>query len=240
MENYTFMAALQLAARHGEYITIGGGEPTTHKEFFAFLDKAIELYEAETLDYPPFLVTNGKLKGKAMKLLDYVEDERPLHVCLSQDSFHDPIDPAVVQRFRRHQERQDRRSYGSYGNENSSASIRRALEINRGAGQRRLASGRLTLTPNASVKMPSLTRKAGSSPAAANTRNSGGYGKTGYLKASTESSHIKAAKTLKARGYLKKQPDTRRQPGVTIESSKQQTGREQNEPTHHHRIRRTG
>lgn len=130
MERYTFMAALQLAARHGEYITIGGGEPTTHKEFFAFLDKAIELYEANALEYPPFLVTNGKLKGKTMKLLDYVEDERPLHVCLSQDSFHDPIDPAVVQRFRRHQERQDRWGYSrSGGNENSSASIRRAIEI---------------------------------------------------------------------------------------------------------------
>ena len=99
MSRANFMYALQLAVRYGETFTIGGGEPTLHKEIFAFIDKAMEFYYCKSLDYPPFMVTNGKLKTKAHKLLDMVEEGEPLCVELSQDPFHDPIDPSVVRRF---------------------------------------------------------------------------------------------------------------------------------------------
>ena len=126
MTRETYMAALQLAMRYGDYVTLGGGEPTVHKEFFEYLDKAIEFYLAGSFDLPPLVITNGKLKTKAHKLLDYVEDEKPLYVELSQDEWHDPIDPLVVQRFRRHQAAKDRArySFGSGIRDDGGAGIR--------------------------------------------------------------------------------------------------------------------
>lgn len=124
MEYYTFMSALQLAARCGDPITIGGGEPTIHKEFFEFLDKAIESFECGSLEFAPFLVTNGKLKTKALKLLNYVEEGRPLHVELSQDPFHDPIDPYVVQRYRAHDRNKRAFFYSGSSNRAGGAGIR--------------------------------------------------------------------------------------------------------------------
>lgn len=123
MDRATYMAALQLAIRYGEYITIGGGEPTTHREFFDFLEKAIEFYECGSLEAPPFLVTNGKVKSKAMRLLRYIEEDRPLHVELSQDMFHDPIDPAVSKAFWMHEHRRSRYRYGGTSSD-SHAGIR--------------------------------------------------------------------------------------------------------------------
>jgi hypothetical protein len=79
------------------------------------LDRAIDLYEQKLLEMPPFLVTNGKITHKAHRLLDYIEAERPVSISLSQDQFHDPIDPSVVRRFKEYDKRTKRwRSY-SYG-----------------------------------------------------------------------------------------------------------------------------
>lgn len=120
MDRATYMQALYVASRFGEFITIGGGEPTTHPEFFDYMDKAIELYRAGSFEMAPHLVTNGKLKGKAHKLLDYVEDDRGLFVELSRDYYHDPIDPTVVRRFEMHQRNNRLHRNGS----DSSADIR--------------------------------------------------------------------------------------------------------------------
>lgn len=125
MDRATYMQALMVAIHYGEYITIGGGEPTTHPQFFDYLDKAIELFDCGSLEMPPHLVTNGKLKGKAMKLLDYVDDERSLHVELSRDYYHDPIDPAVVRRFEAH----DRRHRQFRNHSDSLASVRTNIRI---------------------------------------------------------------------------------------------------------------
>lgn len=108
MERNIFMDALTLASRYGEAITIGGGEPTSHPQFFQFLDKAIELHHAGMFEGEIFMVTNGQSARKAHKLLDMIEeDDAPIMVELSQDEYHDPIDPTVVQRFRHHQRRRE-------------------------------------------------------------------------------------------------------------------------------------
>lgn len=128
MDHNVFFHALQLAARYGEFVTIGGGEPTTHKDFFTFLDKAIE-YRRERYGIEGLhVVTNGKTKSKALRLLDYVERGEPVDVELSQDEFHDPIDPLVVQRYRAHDRQKYNRSYGG-GDEEGSAGIRTVYQI---------------------------------------------------------------------------------------------------------------
>lgn len=130
MSSWTFITALTLASNYGEYITLGGGEPTVHPMFFDFLDKCIEWAEQGAFELSPMVITNGKLVTKARKLLDYVEDERMLHVELSQDDWHDPIRPEIVNAFQRHQKRRDARRYDySISNENSSAGIRSVSSI---------------------------------------------------------------------------------------------------------------
>lgn len=129
MERDVYMAALQLAIRYGEYVTIGGGEPTTHKEFFPYLEKAIEFYQCGSLESPPMVITNGKVKSKALRLLEMVEDEQPLHVELSQDPWHDAIDPLVVRRYYEHDRRRYRMNYGSSAYERGSAGVRSVSRI---------------------------------------------------------------------------------------------------------------
>lgn len=134
MDRYTFITALDMAADMGELITIGGGEPTVHPEFFVFLDKAMEYYDRGRIEMPPLVVTNGKLTGKARKLLQYVEEERPVYVDLSQDEYHDPIHPDIVAAFQAHQRRNEqiRRGYGYSGQVRSDgrgAGIRTVTEI---------------------------------------------------------------------------------------------------------------
>ena len=119
MDGDVYLRALELAARHGDHITLGGGEPTLHKRFFDFLDKAIAYYNAGSLDIAPLVVTNGKLVTKARRLLDeYVEMDDPVWVDLSQDEWHDPIRPEVVRRFQAFQRMADARRY-SYSGSNS-------------------------------------------------------------------------------------------------------------------------
>lgn len=100
MSRETFLKALELAESFGEYVTIGGGEPTVHPEFFDYLDKTIERYHKGYIDMPPLVVTNGKLVTKARKLLEYIEEEQPVFVDLSLDEYHDPIRPEIENAFK--------------------------------------------------------------------------------------------------------------------------------------------
>lgn len=130
MDRYTFLTALDRAVELGELITIGGGEPTCHKEFFTFLDKAMEYYNRGKLEMPPLVITNGKLAGKARKLLQYVEEERPVWVELSQDEYHDPINPEIVRGFQAHQQYRDRANrYWNAGYTDRGAGIRTVKSI---------------------------------------------------------------------------------------------------------------
>lgn len=109
----TYLEALQLVESMSSHVTLGGGEPTVHKDFFLMLDKAIEYYRRGRLELPPFVITNGKLKSKALRLVAMAERGLPVGVELSQDQFHDPIHHDVVWAFGKHEEirAQRRRSW---------------------------------------------------------------------------------------------------------------------------------
>jgi MoaA/NifB/PqqE/SkfB family radical SAM enzyme len=88
----TFKACL----KHDDHITIGGGEPTVHPQFEKFLFYALAHCESV------FIITNGKLTDKALaiaKLNDMDSDGYTFAAELSQDTYHDPIDPQVVDAF---------------------------------------------------------------------------------------------------------------------------------------------
>lgn len=103
MSESTFQRALALSSKYGEFITIGGGEPTSHRDFFKFLDMTIDAYYGNWgFEGVPMIITNGKVASKAHRLLDMVENGNPIIVELSLDDWHDPIDPQVIQRFRKH------------------------------------------------------------------------------------------------------------------------------------------
>lgn len=113
MEELLFLRALDLAVEYGEFVTLGGGEPTVHPQFFRFLHKAIDYYEAGRLDLPPLVITNGKRAKHAMKLLRVAhgEHQRPLYVELSRDAFHDAIDPCVLEAYTEAAKVYSRRAY---------------------------------------------------------------------------------------------------------------------------------
>ena len=93
MSAKTFKAALALAEIDGS-VTIGGGEPTLHPNFWHFLMDAIVACD------DVFMVTNGSTTGHALKLARLAE-RGVIGCALSQDYYHDPIDYKVIQAFTR-------------------------------------------------------------------------------------------------------------------------------------------
>lgn len=77
-----------------EYVTIGGGEPTIHPQFLQFLFYAIGKCENV------WMVINGKITEIALAL-GKLSESTCLSVELSQDHYHEPIDPEVVKLFRK-------------------------------------------------------------------------------------------------------------------------------------------
>jgi len=100
MSRETFVQAMELTERLGEYVTLGGGEPTINKHCLDMVQYAAERHRKGGLELPPLIITNGKMHGKAHKLLDMVERGIPLQVELSQDEWHDPIHEDVIRRFK--------------------------------------------------------------------------------------------------------------------------------------------
>ena len=99
-----FQKALSVAIDRGDYVTIGGGEPTMHPRFFEYLNLVREEQRRGNFEITPFLVTNGKTYGKADRLLRILEheqemEEQTISVNLSRDQWHDAIDPRIVQRY---------------------------------------------------------------------------------------------------------------------------------------------
>lgn len=147
MDRYTFITALDRAVALGELVTIGGGEPTCHPEFFDYLDKAMDYFERGRIELPPLVVTNGKLVSKVRKLLEYVEDGRPVSVELSQDEYHDPIRQEIVDAFTRHQTQRTINRYASSGSADGRGAGIRTVSVIRPVGRAaEAARGILTST----------------------------------------------------------------------------------------------
>lgn len=105
MSSWIFSQAVELAYNYGDDVTIGGGEPLLHDNFFNFLDKVIEMdFISGGCGIHPLVVTNGKRKAQTWKLIDkYLDMDAPIAVDLSTDIYHDPIDDGIRQYFERYQ-----------------------------------------------------------------------------------------------------------------------------------------
>jgi hypothetical protein len=90
-----YRAALALAKTTDEVIVIGGGEPTIHPEFLTVL---IEGMAASSDDIPVWLATNGNQTNIAL-MLARLARKGVISCALSQDKYHDKIDPRVVKAF---------------------------------------------------------------------------------------------------------------------------------------------
>ena len=93
----TYRRALELSKDYGSSPFLGGGEPTLHPQFERFLCEGIAT-AAEIGEGTLGIVTNGSLKRRAMMLAAMAKGE-VIYASLSQDEFHDPIDPEVVWAF---------------------------------------------------------------------------------------------------------------------------------------------
>ena len=99
MTRETFLAACEFAENYGETITLGGGEPTLHPLLFDFVGLALAHdHEESRCDGGVLIVTNGGVTKTALRLAQMAR-QGILSVELSQDQWHDPIDPKVVKAF---------------------------------------------------------------------------------------------------------------------------------------------
>ena len=89
--------ALKLAREYVMTLTIGGGEPTLHPQFFEILGLSLS-YCCD--DIRPHVITNGKVKERALRLGQMGRAEI-LSVELSQTDFHDPISEEVLAFYKR-------------------------------------------------------------------------------------------------------------------------------------------
>jgi MoaA/NifB/PqqE/SkfB family radical SAM enzyme len=74
-------------------VTIGGGEPTIHPEFMKMLDYAVEQFKITVS-----IISNGSNTATVLKLANMTE-KGIIAASISQDEYHDPIDPRVVKRY---------------------------------------------------------------------------------------------------------------------------------------------
>jgi hypothetical protein len=91
----TFRRALKLAVEYDDWVVLGGGEPTVHPRFEQFIAEALSLIVCES---NITVITNGKHARRAL-LLAGLARRGVLDAYLSQDEYHDPVDPEVVSTF---------------------------------------------------------------------------------------------------------------------------------------------
>ncbi len=94
----TVKAAMKFASQSGDFLTIGGGEPTIHPQFWEIV--GLVLAGTALDDLVPLIVTNGKRKDIALRLA-VLAKRGVLAVELSQDDFHSPISSEVVVAFQK-------------------------------------------------------------------------------------------------------------------------------------------
>lgn len=96
--------ALELNAKHGEHMMLGGGEITLHPDFEKILAMVVSICPPKNDNPTIGIITNGSMPDKALFINDMGE-KGLINASLSYDQFHDPIDPKVFKAFK---ERQDR------------------------------------------------------------------------------------------------------------------------------------
>jgi hypothetical protein len=94
MSMRVFRRAVELAKDRGDTISLGGGEPTLNPRFWQMLAIILAGDDFETA----WLATNGARTEDALALAKLAR-RGVLAVALSQDAYHDPIDPRVVKAF---------------------------------------------------------------------------------------------------------------------------------------------
>jgi len=88
----TFKWCVDAALELDDRIALSGGEPTTHPLFWGFVSYALQHSNKV------WVCTNGKLSMDAVQLADMARCGE-LSAVLSQDRWHEPIDPVVVDAF---------------------------------------------------------------------------------------------------------------------------------------------
>jgi hypothetical protein len=96
MSMNVFKKCIEVAEEMGETISIGGGEPTLHPNFWEII--GITLGAETDPGIPPFIATNGSITEISIKLASMAR-RGIIYAALSLDSFHDPIDEEVIQAF---------------------------------------------------------------------------------------------------------------------------------------------
>lgn len=89
----TFLLGLRLAVEYGEFVCLGGGEPTLHPKWDNILLAAIGVRSEGVL-----VVTNGSHTERALVLAELCRRD-VLRAELSLDDYHGRIDPSVVDAF---------------------------------------------------------------------------------------------------------------------------------------------
>jgi len=108
----TYKNAIKLAEECGDTIAIGGGEPTIHPQFWEFLGLALG---ANTDEGYLWMATNGSQTDTSLALANLAK-RGVMGVALSQDSYHDAIDPRVIQAFTKTESR-----YSGFNNQTPDA-----------------------------------------------------------------------------------------------------------------------
>ena len=112
----TFKMAVALSNELGNYITLGGGEPTLHPKMWEFIGYALSQCVE---DVGLFIVTNGSQTDTAIGLARMAQ-RGIMGAALSRTRFHDEIDPQVVKAFTR----PDRRGEGHFYQDGRSNDLR--------------------------------------------------------------------------------------------------------------------
>lgn len=79
MSKEVFQAAVKLNWDRGDVITLGGGEPTLHPQFWEFFGL---MWAHVDLDMPPYIVTNGSNTEISLALASFAAGRN--HGCGSE------------------------------------------------------------------------------------------------------------------------------------------------------------
>lgn len=91
----TYKKAIKLAEELGDTISIGGGEPTIHPQFWEFLGLALGANIEEGFLW---MATNGSQTDTSLALANLAK-RGVMGVALSRDIYHESIDPKVIKAF---------------------------------------------------------------------------------------------------------------------------------------------